>query len=53
MIEISIKKIGYFVKFDVRKKIKKSMGFTDMLFFCRGWTFQKFWHTAMADSAIH
>jgi len=22
-----------------------------MLFFCRGWTSKKFWHTAMADTA--
>jgi len=27
------------------------MGFTDMLFFCRGWSSRKFGHTTMTDSA--
>jgi len=52
-IEIFIKTFGYSVKFDVRKKEKKKiMAFTEMLFFCRGWTEKKFSNTAMADSAI-
>jgi len=44
-IEISIKILGYSVKFNVRKKKekdKKSMGLREMLFFCRGWT-KKLW----------
>jgi len=27
------------------------MGFTEMLFLCRGWTWKKVWLTAMADRA--
>ena len=48
-IEISIKTFSYSVKFEVRKKT--SMGFTEILFLCRGWTSKKIWHTAMAESA--
>jgi len=48
-IEISIKTFRYSVKFEERKK--KSMGFTEILFLCRGWTWRKVWHTAMTDSA--
>ena len=50
--EISIKIFGYCVKFNVRKKKKnKSMGFTETLFFYRGWTWKN-WRTAMANGAI-
>jgi len=27
------------------------MSFTEMLLFCRVWTWKKFWHTAMNDGA--
>jgi len=33
-----------------KKKDKKSMGLREMLFICNGWTWKKFWCTAMADS---
>jgi len=51
-VEISIKTFCYSEKFDVREKKRKiSMGFTELLIFCRGWTWKKFWHTVMVDCA--
>ena len=50
-IEISIKTLGYSVKFNVRKKKKKKDENQWALeYFCRGWTWKKNWRTAMADS---
>jgi len=50
---ISIQTFSYSVKFDVREKQnKKKGGFTEMSFFCRGQTWQKIWHTAMAEENV-
>jgi len=35
-----------------KKEEKKTMGLTEMLFLCRGWTLKNSWRTAMADSAM-
>jgi len=45
---------GFSVIFVVRKtkEEEKTMGLTEMLFLCRGWTSKNSWRTAMADNAI-
>ena len=37
----------------VKQKKKKTMGLTEMLLCCRGWTWKNSWRAAMADTAIH
>jgi len=49
---VSVKTLRYSVKFDVRQKKKKINRLYRNVIFCRGWTSKKFWHTAMAHSAI-
>jgi len=53
-IQVSIKMFGYSVNFAVpppQQKKGGQMSFTEMSFFYRGFTWQKFWHTAMTGSA--
>jgi len=45
---------GYSVILDLRKTLeeKKTMGSTELLFFCRGRSLKKSWRTAKGDTAI-
>jgi len=53
-IEISIKILSYWVKFNVRKKkYKKSMSLREMLIFCRGWTWKNYGALRFAKICVY